>query len=210
MNISEGFIARPVATTLIQLSIVIFGIIGYRTLPVSDLPTVDFPTIQVGASLPEPTRRPWPHRSRPRSRSSSREPARDRLDQLVEFTRSTSITLQFALDRNIDAAAQDVQIAIARVQRQLPPDMPSLPPDAQPGGGRHPDPHPHPPTMPLSDVNEYADTTISQRISTVKGVAQVNLFGAQKRAIRVDANPWPWPRATSPWTISRFRRPART
>ena len=191
MNISEGFIARPVATTLIQLSIVIFGIIGYRTLPVSDLPTVDFPTIQVGASLPGANPETMAASvATPLEKQFASLPGIDSISSSSSLG-STSITLQFALDRNIDAAAQDVQIAIARVQRQLPPDMPS-PPSFQkvnPAEGAILILTLTSPTMPLSDVNEYADTTISQRISMVKGVAQVNLFGAQKRAIRVDANP---------------------
>ncbi len=191
MNISEGFIARPVATTLIQLSIVIFGIIGYRTLPVSDLPTVDFPTIQVGASLPGANPETMAASvATPLEKQFASLPGIDSISSSSSLG-STSITLQFALDRNIDAAAQDVQIAIARVQRQLPPDMPS-PPSFQkvnPAEGAILILTLTSPTMPLSDLNEYADTTISQRISMVKGVAQVNLFGAQKRAIRVDANP---------------------
>ena len=191
MNLSAGFIRRPVATTLIQLSIVIFGIIGYRTLPVSDLPTVDFPTITVNASLPGANPETMAAAvATPLEKQFASLPGIDSISSSSALG-STSITLQFALDRNIDAAAQDVQIAIARVQRQLPPDMPS-PPSFQ---------KVNPaefaililtltsPTMPLTDVNEYADTTISQRISMVKGVAQVNLFGAQKRAVRIDVNP---------------------
>jgi HAE1 family hydrophobic/amphiphilic exporter-1 len=191
MNLSEGFIKRPVATSLIQLSIVIFGIIGYRTLPVSDLPTVDFPTITVNASLPGANPETMAAAiATPLEKQFSSLPGIDSISSSSSLG-STSITLQFTLDRNIDAAAQDVQIAIARVQRQLPPDMPS-PPSFQkvnPAEGSILILTLTSKTMPLSDLNEYADTTIGQRISMVKGVALVNIFGAQKRAIRIDVNP---------------------
>jgi hydrophobic/amphiphilic exporter-1 (mainly G- bacteria), HAE1 family len=191
MNLSEGFIKRPVATTLIQVSIVIFGIIGYRTLPVSDLPTVDFPTITVNASLPGANPETMAASvATPLEKQFSSLPGIDSISSSSSLG-NTSITLQFTLDRNIDAAAQDVQIAIARVQRQLPPDMPA-PPSFQkvnPAEAAILILTLTSPTMPLTDLNEYADTTISQRISMVKGVAQVNLFGAQKRAIRIDVNP---------------------
>ena len=191
MNLSEGFIKRPVATTLIQLSIVIFGIIGYRTLPVSDLPTIDFPTITVNASVPGADPETMAAAvATPLEKQFSSLPGIDSISSSSSLG-STSITLQFALDRNIDAAAQDVQIAIARVQRQLPADMPS-PPSFQkvnPAESAILILTLTSKTMPLSDVNEYADTTISQRISMVKGVAQVNIFGAQKRAVRIDVNP---------------------
>src|SRR5262245_10252822 len=113
MNVSEGFIKRPVATTLIQLAIVIFGIMGYRALPVSDLPAVDCPTIQVNANLPG---------ANPETMASAvATPLEKQLSAIAGVssisssngTGSTSITLQFDLDRDIDAAAQDVQVAIA-------------------------------------------------------------------------------------------------
>ncbi len=191
MNLSEGFIKRPVATTLIQLSIVTFGIIGYRSLPVSDLPTVDFPTITVNAGLPGASPETMAAAvATPLEKQFSSLPGIDSISSSSAMG-NASITLQFTLDRNIDAAAQDVQIAIARVSRQLPADMPT-PPSFQ-----KVNPAESPilfltltsPTMPLSDLNEYAETTVSQRISMVKGVAQVNIFGAQKRAIRIDVNP---------------------
>ena len=191
MNLSEGFIKRPVATTLIQLSIVIFGIIGYRTLPVSDLPTVDFPTISVNAGLPGANPETMAAAvATPLEKQFSSLPGIESISS-SSTVGSTNITLQFSLDRNIDAAAQDVQIAISRVLRSLPNDMPA-PPSFQ-----KVNPAESPililtmtsPTMPLSELNEYADTMISQRISMVKGVAQVNAFGAQKRAIRIDADP---------------------
>jgi HAE1 family hydrophobic/amphiphilic exporter-1 len=191
MNLSEPFIRRPVATTLIQLAIVIFGILGYRSLPVSDLPNVDFPTLQVEANLPganpetmaaavaTPLEKQFATISGISSISSS------------NTLGSTSITLQFDLDRDIDAAAQDVQGAISRTSRSLPPDMPAPP------SLRKVNPADFPvlflalssPTLPLSEINEYAEINVAQRISTLKGVAQVNIFGAQKFAVRIDVDP---------------------
>ena len=191
MNVSALFIKRPVMTTLLQLAIVMFGIMGYRALPVSDLPTVDFPTIQVNANLPganpetmaaavaTPLEKQFATISGISSISSS------------NGLGSTNITLQFALDRDIDAAAQDVQVAISRTTRQLPPDMPT-PPSFQ-----KVNPADQPilfltlssPTLPLDKVNEYADTKIAQRISMIEGVAQVQIFGAQKHAVRIDLDP---------------------
>ncbi|HYN08409.1 MAG TPA: efflux RND transporter permease subunit [Vicinamibacterales bacterium] len=191
MNISAPFIRRPVATTLIQLAIVIFGILGYRSLPVSDLPTVDFPTLQVEANLPganpetmaaavaTPLEKQFATISGIASISSS------------NTLGSTSITLQFDLDRDIDAAAQDVQGAISRTSRSLPPDMPAPP------SLRKVNPADFPilflalssPTLPLSEINEYAEINVAQRISTLKGVAQVGIFGAQKYAVRIDVDP---------------------
>ncbi|TAK16402.1 MAG: efflux RND transporter permease subunit [Acidobacteria bacterium] len=191
MNLSETFIKRPVATTLLQLSIVIFGFIGYTTLPVSDLPTVDFPTIQVSANLPGANPETMAAAvATPLEKQFSSLPGIDSISSSSSLG-STQITLQFALDRNIDAAAQDVQTAIARVVRQLPPDMPA-PPSFQkvnPAEGAVLILTLTSTTLPLPDINEYAETAISQRISMVKGVAQVNIFGAQKRAVRVDVNP---------------------
>ena len=191
MNLSELFIRRPVTTTLIQLAIIIFGIVGYRALPVSDLPPIDFPTIQVSAGLPGA--------SPDTMASSVATPLEKQFSTIPGISQITStsgqgntnITLQFDLDRNIDAAAQDVQTAIARTTRQLPPGMPSPP------SFRKVNPADQPvffltvssKTLPLSTVDEYAETTMAQRISMVNGVAQVNVFGAQKFAVRVDLDP---------------------
>ncbi len=191
MNLSETFIKRPVATTLIQLAIVIFGIVGYRALPVSDLPAVDFPTIQVGANLPG---------ANPETMASAVATPLEKQFSAIAGINSissssglgtTSITLQFDLDRDIDAAAQDVQVAIARATRGLPPDM------IDPPSFRKVNPADAPvlfltlssPTLPMSDVDEYAETNVAQRISMLKGVAQVQVFGAQKYAVRVDVDP---------------------
>jgi len=127
MNIAALFIRRPVMTTLVMLAIVLFGIMAYRQLPVSDLPNVDFPTINVNASLPGAS---------PETMASSVATPLERqfstiagLDSMVSSSSlgSTSITLQFNLNRNLDAAAQDVQAAIAAAGRQLPPNMPAPP-----------------------------------------------------------------------------------
>ena len=191
MNISAPFIRRPVATTLVQLAIVIFGIMGYRSLPVSDLPNVDFPTLQVNASLPG---------ANPETMAAAvATPLEKQFATISGITSisssntlgSTSITLQFDLDRDIDAAAQDVQGAISRTLRSLPPDMPGAP------GLQKVNPADSPilflalnsPTLPLSEINEYAEINVAQKISTLKGVAQVSIFGAQKFAVRIDVDP---------------------
>ncbi len=191
MNLSALFIRRPVATTLIQLAIIIFGIAAYRVLPVSDLPPIDFPTIQVSAALPGASPETMAAAvATPLERQFSAIPGISQITS-TSGTGSTSITLQFALDRDIDAAAQDVQTAIARTARQLPPGMPSPP------SFRKVNPADSPvffltvgsDTLPLSVVNEYAETTMAQRISMVSGVAQVSVFGSQKYAARVDLDP---------------------
>jgi HAE1 family hydrophobic/amphiphilic exporter-1 len=172
-------------------AILIFGIMGYRLLPVSDLPNVDFPTIQVSASLPG---------ANPETMAASvATPLEKQFSTIAGVDNMTStsslgsaqITVQFSLDRNIDAAAQDVQSAISKAQRQLPPGMPS-PPTSQ-----KVNPADSPilflaltsPTLPLSTVDEYAETMIAQRISMVSGVAQVQVMGAQKYAVRVRLDP---------------------
>ncbi|MFN7945278.1 MAG: multidrug efflux RND transporter permease subunit [Blastocatellia bacterium] len=191
MNIAELFIRRPVMTTLVMFGILLFGLMGYRLLPVSDLPNVDFPTIQVSASLPG---------ANPETMASAVATPLERqfstiagIDNMTSTSAlgSTQITIQFSLDRNIDAAAQDVQSAISKAQRQLPPGMPS-PPVAQ-----KVNPADQPimyvaltsPTLPLSVIDEYAETLIAQRISMVSGVAQVQVFGSQKYAVRVQLDP---------------------
>jgi len=190
MNAAELFIKRPITTTLIMLGIAVFGAMAYQLLPVSDLPTVDFPTIQVQASLPGAS---------PETMASSVALPLEKqfatisgLDSLNSTSTqgSTNITLQFALNRNIDAAAQDVQAMIARAARQLPPQMPSAPSYQKVNPGDQPVIFfsIRSVTMPLSNVNEYAET-IAQRISMVGGVAQVQLFGAAKYAVRVDLDP---------------------
>ena len=191
MNLSEVFIKRPVATTLLVLAITIFGVMGYRQLPGSDLPTIDFPTIQVQASLPGASPETMATAvATPLEKQFSAIAGVDSISS-VNSQGSTSITLQFNLDRNIDAAAQDVQSMIARAQRQLPPDMPT-PPSLQ---KQNPADQAvvfltlTSETLPLSQLNEYAETVIAQRLSTVPGVGQVTLNGAQKFAVRIDLDP---------------------
>ncbi|MDA8155145.1 MAG: efflux RND transporter permease subunit [Actinomycetota bacterium] len=191
MSISEVFIKRPIATTLIMLAILVFGVISYKLLPVSDLPNVDFPTILVTASLPG---------SSPETMASSIATPLEKqfstiagLDSMTSTNAlgNTQITLQFDLSRSIDAAAQDVQAAIAKAANQLPPNMPT-PPTYQ---KVNPADQPvifialHSPTLPLSTVDEYAETLISQRLSMISGVAQVNVFGSQKYAVRAQLDP---------------------
>ena len=191
MNLSEVFIRRPVATTLIVVAIVIFGAMGYRLLPVSDLPSIDFPTIQVNANLPGASAETMATAvATPLEKQFSAIAGIDSISS-VNSQGSTNITLQFSLDRNIDAAAQDVQSMIARAQRQLPPDMPT-PPSLQ---KQNPADQPvvfltlSTSTLPLAQLNEYAETVIAQRLSTVRGVGQVNINGAQKFAVRIDLDP---------------------
>ncbi len=191
MNIAELFIRRPIMTTLVTSVILMFGIIAYRTLPVSDLPNVDYPTIQVSASLPGAS---------PETMASSVATPLERQFSTIAGLESmssvntqgfASITLQFNLNRNIDAAAQDVQANIAAAQVELPPGMPA-PPSYQ-----KVNPADQPiiymsvssPTLPLSVVDQYADTFMAQRFSMVSGVAEVQVFGEQKYAVRVQLDP---------------------
>jgi HAE1 family hydrophobic/amphiphilic exporter-1 len=191
MSISELFIRRPIMTTLVMLGILLFGIMGYRLLPVSDLPTVDFPTIMVTGEFPGAS---------PETMASSVAIPLERqfstiagLDSMNSTNNQgvTRITLQFSLNRNIDAAAQDVQAMIGKAARQLPPDMPT-PPSYQ-----KVNPADFPilflalssPTLPLSAVDEYGETFVAQRISMVSGVALVQVFGAQKYAVRAQLDP---------------------
>ena len=191
MNLSEIFIRRPVMTTLVMLGILIFGIGSYGLLPVSDLPNVDFPTIQVSANLPGAS---------PETMASSvATPLEQQFSSIAGITSmnstsslgSTQITLQFDLNRQIDGAAQDVQAAIAKSARQLPTSLPSPP------SYRKVNPADQPilyislrsEVLPLAEVNKYAETQLGQRLSTIDGVAQVNIFGSQKYAVRALVDP---------------------
>jgi hydrophobic/amphiphilic exporter-1 (mainly G- bacteria), HAE1 family len=188
---SSPFIARPVTTTLVMLGIMVFGLLAYRQLPVSDLPNVDFPSIQVQASVPGAS---------PETMASAVAlPLEKQFATIAGVTSMssssqqgfTNVTLQFDLNRDIDAAAQDVQSMIAKAQRQLPAQMPS-PPSLQ-----KVNPADQPvmflvlssKTLPLSLIDEFAQTHLAQRLSMVNGVAQVNIFGTQKYAVRVDIDP---------------------
>jgi hydrophobic/amphiphilic exporter-1 (mainly G- bacteria), HAE1 family len=190
-SISELFINRPITTTLVMVAFVLFGLLGYHSLPVSDLPTVDYPTISVNASLPG---------ANPETMASSVATPLERqfsgiagIDSINSNNSqgSTSVTLQFNLSRNIDAAAQDVQTAISATLPQLPPDLPNPP------SLRKVNPADSPilflslnsDVLPLPQVDEYAETLIAQRISMVEGVSQVQVYGAMKYAVRVQVNP---------------------
>lgn len=178
-------------TTLVMAAILIFGIMAYFKLPVSDLPNVDFPTVQVSASMPGAS---------PENMAASvATPLEKEFSNIAGIDSMTStnalgttrITLQFDLSRDIDAAAQDVQAAIATAQRSLPSEMPS-PPTL-----RKVNPADQPilylavssPTLPLHQVSEYAETLLAQRISMISGVAQVMIYGQQKYAVRVQLDP---------------------
>ena len=191
MKITEIFITRPVMTALLMIGIVLFGVAGYRSLPVSDLPNVDFPTIQVSAALPGAS---------PETMATSVATPLERqfatiagIDSLTSSSGigATTVTIQFTLDRSIDAAAQDVQNAIAVALKKLPPGMPT-PPSIQ-----KVNPADQPilffvlssPTLALTAVDEYAENLMAQRISQLAGVAQVNVFGAQKWAIHAQLDP---------------------
>ena len=191
MSIPALFIRRAVTTTLVMAGILAFGIISYRTLPVSDLPNVDFPTIAVSASLPGASPETMASSvATPLERQFSTIAGVDSMTS-TSYLGSTSITIQFSLDRSIDAAAQDVQAAIAKATRQLPTDMPAPPSYQKVNPADQPVLYVslNSPTLPLSTVNEFADTILAQRISTISGVAQVSIFGAQKYAVRVQLDP---------------------
>ena len=191
MSVPELFIRRPVMTTLVMAGILLFGIIGFLQLPVSDLPSVDYPTIQVSANLPGAS---------PETMASAVATPLEKQFSIIAGVDSMSsisaqglaqITIQFTLARNIDAAAADVQAAIARAAKQLPPNLPS-PPTYQ-----KVNPADQPiiflalssPTLPLSTVDDYGENLLAQRISMINGVAQVGVFGSQQYAVRIQVDP---------------------
>ena len=191
MNLSALFIKRPITTTLIMLGIIVFGVMAYQQLPVSDLPTVDFPTIQVNASLPGAS---------PETLASAVAlPLEKQFATIAGVTSinstssqgSTNITLQFDLGRDIDSATVDVQTAIAAVMPLLPAGMTSPP------SFRKNNPADQPimtvnltsNTLPMSEIDDYAETLIAPRISMVNGVSQVQVQGASKYAVRVQLDP---------------------
>ena len=178
-------------TTLVMLGILLFGIVAYRALPVSDLPNVDFPTILVQAQLPGASPENMAASvATPLERQFSTIAGLDSMSS-VNSQGFTSITLQFDLTRNIDAAAQDVQSNIAAAQGQLPTGMPSPPSYQKVNPADQPIIYMsvNSETLPLSTVDRYANTLMAQRISMVSGVAQVQVFGAQKYAVRVQLDP---------------------
>ena len=191
MHFSRFFIQKPVATALLTLAILLFGIVGYRALPVAALPSVDYPTIQVSASLPGANPETMASAvATPLERQFSTIAGVDSMSS-SNSQGSTSITLQFDLNRNIDSAAQDVQAAISNAGGQLPPEMP------RPPSYQKVNPSDNPvfylaltsETLPLYTVDEYSENILAQRISEVTGVSQVFVYGAQKYAVRVQVNP---------------------
>ncbi|MBD2525474.1 efflux RND transporter permease subunit [Nostoc sp. FACHB-133] len=191
MNISELFIRRPIMTTLVMVGILIFGLISYQQLPVSDLPNVDYPTLQVTANLPGAS---------PETMAASvATPLEQQFSSIAGLSSmnstsslgTTQLTLQFDLNRDIDGAAQDVQSAIAKGAKQLPTNMPNPP------SYRKVNPADQPvlyislnsSILPLSTVDKYAETLLAQRLSMVDGVAQVQVFGSQKYAVRIQLDP---------------------
>jgi HAE1 family hydrophobic/amphiphilic exporter-1 len=191
MNLSAAAIRRPIATLLLSLALVLAGLVGYGQLAISDLPNIDFPTLQVSATLPGADSETMA--------SAVALPLEQQFSSLPGLTTVTStstqsssqITLQFDLSRDVDAAAQDVQTAISQAQRQLPAGMPNPP------SVRKVNPAEQPilylvltsSVLPLSEVNRAAEIQIAQRLSMLSGVAQVNIFGAQKYAVRVKVRP---------------------
>ncbi len=191
MNLASPFIQRPVMTTLSVLGLAIFGIVAYLQLPVSDLPNVDYPTIQVSAALRGGTPETMAAAvATPLEKEFSTIAGLDSMNS-SSAQGNTQITLQFVLSRDLDAAALDVQAAIARAMRNLPPQM-DTPPSYQ-----KVNPADQPilylaltsPTLPLYELDEYAETFLAQNISMVDGVAQVAVFGSQKFAVRVQLDP---------------------
>ena len=190
-SISDLFILRPVMTVLVMLAILLFGVASYRSLPVSDLPNVDFPTIEVSASLPGAS--PETMASAVATVLEKRFSTIAGIDSMSSTSSigRTTITLQFSLERDIDAAAQDVQAAISVALRRLPDDLPNPP------GFRKVNPADQPilymaltsATLPLSTLNEYGETFLAQRLSMVSGVAQVMVYGSQKYAVRIQLDP---------------------
>src|SRR5579885_1892888 len=191
MNLAEVFIRRPVMTTLLSLALVIFGIVAYRQLPVSDLPDVADPTIVVSASLPGA--------SPEMMASSVATPLERQFSTIAGVTQMTSastqgqtnITIQFDLTRNLDAAAQDVQSKISAAESELPIGMPSPPSYEKVNPSDNPITYigMSSSTLPLSTVDRYAETYLGERISMIPGVAQVEVYGSQKYAVRIQLDP---------------------
>ncbi|HEY5830522.1 MAG TPA: efflux RND transporter permease subunit [Hyphomicrobiaceae bacterium] len=191
MNFSRPFIERPIGTTLLAIGLLLLGIVAYRFLPVASLPSVDFPTIRINASLPGADPETMAARvAAPLERRLGEIAGVNELTS-VSSLGSTRITVQFALSRDIEGAAQDVQAALNAAAADLPADMPSLP------GFRKSNPAAAPililaltsETLPPSGLYDAADTVIAQRISQVEGVAEVQVAGAEQPAIRVRVNP---------------------
>ncbi|MDR1990996.1 MAG: efflux RND transporter permease subunit [Acidobacteriaceae bacterium] len=191
MNISEGFIKRPIATSLLMAAIALFGIVAYRALPVSDLPNIDFPTLLVTAQLPGAS---------PETMGASvATPLESQFSMIaglqsmtsVNSLGSTQVTLEFDLNRSLDGAAVDVQAAITQAARLLPQGMPTPPTFTKVNPADQPILYLviTSSTLPPWTLDEYAETRIAQRISMVSGVAQVQVLGSQKYAVHVQLDP---------------------
>ncbi|MBD2681314.1 MULTISPECIES: efflux RND transporter permease subunit [Nostoc] len=191
MNIPSLFIRRPIMTTLVMLAILVFGLMSYFLLPVSDLPSMDFPTISVSASLPGASPETMATSvATPLEQQFSTIAGLDSMNS-TSSKGSSQIVLQFDLSRDIDGAAQDVQAAIAQATKQLPSDMPSPPSYKKVNPAQQPilyitlssD------LVPLYQVDKYAEETLAERLSMVDGVAQVLVYGSQKYAVRIEVDP---------------------
>ena len=191
MNISEGFIKRPIATSLLMAAIALFGAVAYRSLPVSDLPNVDFPTLLVTAQLPGAS---------PETMGASvATPLENQFSTIaglesmtsVNSLGSTQITLEFDLNRSLDGAAVDVQGAITQASRLLPQGMPTPPTFTKVNPADQPILYLviTSTTLPAWTLDEWAETRIAQRISQVSGVAQVQVLGSQKYAVHAQLDP---------------------
>ena len=191
MGLSEVCIRRPVLTTLVTAAIIVFGIFGYRLLAVSALPAVDFPTISITATLPGASAE-----TMAASVASPIERQLSTISGVSSLTSSsslgsTSITIQFDLNRNIDGAALDVQTALAIAARRLPAEMTTPPFFRKVNPGDYPVVYfsLNSDTLPLSLVNDYAEQVLAQQISQLPGIAQVLVYGAQRFAVRVQVDP---------------------
>ena len=191
MNLSEPFIKRPIATSLLMAAIALFGTVAYRALPVSDLPNVDFPTLLVTAALPGAS-----PETMAAAVATPLENQFSTIAGLVTMTSvnslgSTQITLSFDLNRSLDGAAVDTQAAITQASKLLPQNMPTPPTFTK----VNPADQPiifltlRSKMVPLYTLDEYAETRIAQRISTISGVAQVQVLGQQKYAVHVQMDP---------------------
>jgi len=191
MNISEIFIKRPIMTLLVMSALLFAGLFSYFSLPVNELPNVDFPTIVVNASLPGADAGTMASGvATPLEAQFSLIPGVDSMSS-TSVLGSTQITLQFRLDRSIDAAAQDVQSALSAATRQLPPTMPTPPTmrKVNPAENSILQITVTSPTLPLSVVDEYAETIIVRSISTIDGVANVEIYGQAHPAVRIQVDP---------------------
>ncbi len=191
MNLSQLFIRRPIMTTLVMAGILIFGLMSYRLLPISDLPNVDYPTIQITASRPGASPETMAASvARPLEKQFSAIAGVDTLNSTSTLG-STQITLQFDLSRNIDDAAQDVEAAISSSSGQIPNDLPNPPTYSKVNPADQPILYLYldSPTLTLSEVDNYAETYLAQKLSTIGGVAQVQVYGSQKYAARIQLDP---------------------